>query len=120
MAIWNFNVTHQDQTTTTGSKNITPPGNGQSANITNVPCLCGHNHTLVGAQANGQMSGSGIGSVAPPNDPGATHGGLKDDPVPSWDGGPASPEGDVDEDEAGDEDDEKDDQDDEYEETPSA
>ncbi len=104
MAIWNFNVTHQDQTTTTGSKDINPPGNGQSANVPNVPCLCGYNHTLVGSQANGRMSGSGIGSVAPPNDPGSAHGGIKGDPVPSWDGGPASPEDDADDEEEEDED----------------
>jgi hypothetical protein len=114
MAIWNFNVTHQDQTQTTGSKDVNPPGNGQSVNIPNVPCLCGHNHTLVGSQANGRMSGAGIGSVAPPNDPHSMPG-IKDDGVPSWDGGPVSPDPDVDEDEAGDEEDDDDD-----DETPSA
>lgn len=116
MPTWNFSVTHQDQSTTTGSKSVNPPGNGQSVNIPNVPCLCGYNHTLVGTQANNTMSGSGIGSVAPPNDPHSVPG-IKDDAVPSWDGGPVGPDDDVDEDEdeAGDEEDD----DDDYE-TPSA
>lgn len=90
MPTWNFNVTHQDQTTATGSKDINPPGNGQSVTVANVPCSCGHNHTLTGSQtATTAMSGSGANSVAPPNDPGSSPG-IKDDPVPSWDGTPVS------------------------------
>ena len=91
MATWNFSVTHQNQTTATGSKNVSPPGNGKSVTIPNVACSCGYNHTLVGTQtAATAMSGSGANSVAPPNDPGAKRS-PSADPVPSWDGGPVSP-----------------------------
>jgi len=94
MAIWNFNVTHKDQTTATGSKDVSAQGNGQSVTINNVPCSCGFNHTLIGTQITStRMSGSGNNSVAPPNDPNS-QGNPKDDDVPSWEGGP----GNVDED----------------------
>jgi hypothetical protein len=98
MPIYNFTVTHANQTTTTASKVIDAPGNGQSVNIPNVPCACGFNHTLVGTQANNSnsMSGAGFGSVAPPNDPiGGKPPGLKTpagDEEPKWEGSPGSPE----------------------------
>src|SRR6266702_8905004 len=91
MATWNFNVTHKNQSTSTGSADVTPPGIGKSITIANVPCSCGYNHTLVGTQtAATAMSGSGDHSVAPANDPQAK-GSPMADPVPSWDGGPVSP-----------------------------
>lgn len=91
MAVWNFNVTHQDQSTTTGSKDITPPGQGNPANIANVPCACTFSHTLKGTQSSSNaMSGSGVGSVVPGNDPPHEGGGPKDDDVPSWSGSPAN------------------------------
>lgn len=89
MATWNFNVTHQDQTTATGSKDLSAPGSGAVV-IQNVPCSCGYNHTLTGTQTSASaMSGSGGNSVAPANDPGSSPG-IKDDPVPSWDGTPVT------------------------------
>jgi hypothetical protein len=89
MPTWNFNVTHQNQTTATGSKDLTAPGNGPVV-VTNVPCTCGYNHTLTGTQTSSNaMSGSGANSVAPANDPHAK-GSPKGDPVPSWDGSPAT------------------------------
>ena len=97
MAIWNFNVTHKNQTTTTGSKNVNPPGVGQAVTIPAVPCLCGYNHTLIGTQSSANvMSGSGSNSVAPPNDPNAP-GSPKDEDIPSWQGGPGNPAEDEDE-----------------------
>jgi hypothetical protein len=90
MATWNFNVTHKDQSTATGSADVSPPGNGQSVTIPNVPCSCGYNHTLVGSQTSAStMSGSGSNSVAPQNDP-HSKGGPKEDEVPSWDGTPVT------------------------------
>ena len=98
MATWNFTVTHKDQTTTTGSKTFAAPGIGQAVTIPAVPCMCGYNHTLVGTQSGANfMSGSGGNSVAPANDPNS-QGSPKDDDIPSWEGGPVTP----DEDELGD------------------
>ena len=92
MAIWNFNVTHKDQTTATGSKDVSARGSGQSITINNVPCTCGFNHTLTGTQdTSSRMSGSGSNSVAPPNDPNSL-GSPKDDDIPSWEGGPVTPD----------------------------
>ncbi len=100
MAIWSFNVTHKDQTTATGSKDINPPGNGQSVTINNVPCTCGYNHTLVGSQSgSNEMSGSGSNSVAPPNDP-HSQGSPKEDDIPSWEGTPTTIDEDEDEEES--------------------
>ncbi|MDQ1708092.1 MAG: hypothetical protein QOJ88_1303 [Pyrinomonadaceae bacterium] len=119
MPIWFFNVTHLNQTTTVGSKNVNPPGNGNSVTIANVPCNCGYSHTLIGTQSsvNG-MSGSGATSVAPPNDP-HSEPSIKGDAVPSWDGSPSNPEEDnsVDEEESDNEDaaDDEDDSDDDDE-----
>ena len=94
MATWNFNVTHKNQSTATGSADVTPPGIGKSITIANVPCSCGYNHTLVGTQtAATAMSGSGDHSVEPGNDPHAKPG-IKQDPVPSWDGSPVTFPGD--------------------------
>src|SRR5688572_6789808 len=90
MPIWNFRVTHKDQTTATGTQEVSIRGNGQSVVINNVPCTCGYNHTLTGTQDNStRMSGSGANSVAPPNDPNS-QGSPKDDDVPSWEGGPSN------------------------------
>jgi hypothetical protein len=92
MATWNFNVTHKNQTTTTGSKLVNPPGTGNSVTIPSVPCACGFNHTLVGTQSGANaMSGSGGASVAPANDPRAKSSPKAED-EPSWNGSPGSPE----------------------------
>lgn len=97
MSVYIFTVTHQDQTTATGSMLLGAlPGNGRAVTFT-VRCSCGYNHTLVGTQKTwNNMSGTGINSVAPPNDPGSQ--GFpkgkppEGDPVPSWEGSPMNPE----------------------------
>lgn len=92
MPLWNFTVTHQNQTTATGSLVINPPGRGNAVTIPNLNCTCGWSHTLVGTQtASNAMSGSGPNSVAPPNDPRAKPS-IKADEEPSWNGSPGGPE----------------------------
>ena len=91
MGLWTFNVTHKNQTTTTGSLTFNPPGVGNAVTVPNVSCMCGYSHTLVGTQTGANaMSGSGPNSVAPPNDPRAKPS-IKADDEPSWTGNPGSP-----------------------------
>ena len=91
MKLYNFHVTHQNQTKTIGDKEIDPPGNGRAVSI-HVHCQCGVTHNLVGSQkGSGAIGGSGPGSVIPPNDPGSKPS-TKDDDEPSWTGNPGSPE----------------------------
>ena len=97
MSVWILTVTHQDQTTATAAVELDAPGDGQSVTIPSKQYSCGHNHTLVGTQSDAfAMSGTGVNSVAPPNDPGSQ--GFpkgKDpggDPEPSWQGSPATEE----------------------------
>lgn len=102
--LYNFTVTHKDQSTTTGGPlDLTPPGNSQVI-VVSVPCLCGTTHQLTGTQAanSNSISGSGANSVAPPNDPraGKPPGGGQAYPStgtlveeePSWNGSPGSPD----------------------------
>ena len=113
MATWNFTVTHQNQATTTGSKAFNAPGIGRAVTIPAVPCLCGYSHTLIGTQSSSNfMSGSGAPSVAPANDPNS-QGSPKEDDIPSWEGGPVTP----DEDEAGSDDEAVDEEESEEEES---
>ncbi len=90
MPNWRFKVTHQNQTSTTGTTNITLPGNGQNMVVPRLQCACGIAHTLTGRQTSSNAaSGTGATSVAPPNDPPHKLGSVGDD-VPSWEGGPSN------------------------------
>lgn len=87
---WKFHVTHQDQTKTLCQKEIDPPGIGP-VDI-RIHCECGHTHNLIGSQTGlNSMSGSGHGSVVPPNDPGSEPP-PREDEEPSWNGSPGSPD----------------------------
>ena len=91
MKLYNFHVTHQNQTKTLGDKEIDLPGPGRPVNI-QVNCQCGVTHNLIGSEkGNGAVGGFGHGSVVPPNDPNSQPGSAADD-EPSWTGNPGSPD----------------------------
>ena len=90
MPNWTFRVTHQNQTSTTGTMNVTLPGNGKNMVVPRLQCACGFAHTLTGNQkSSSAASGAGATSVAPANDPSPKPGSDVDD-IPSWEGGPSN------------------------------
>jgi hypothetical protein len=91
MAIWIFEVTHQDQKIAHGERDFMGPGDGRIVIVRDLECSCGHKHTLIGTQHTGRRSsGLGHNSVEPPNDPGSKRT-RNIDAVPSWDGSPVGP-----------------------------
>jgi hypothetical protein len=92
MPLWTFTVTHQDQSVTTGMKDIIPQAPGFVVVIPDLLCRCGHSHTLRGMQTLGHKAGGkGPESVHPQNDPGRPKHHPEIDEVPSWDGSPSGP-----------------------------
>lgn len=88
MKLYNFKVTHQNQSQTHGEKEIGPLGAGP-VDI-QVHCHCGVTHKLIGSVKNsGSIGGSGHGSVVPPNDPDSTPSPKVED-EPSWSGSPGN------------------------------
>lgn len=87
MPTWNISFNHAGSSAKSSGtiQNYAGFGVGNSGTTPNVPCSCGRNHTFTGRQdSNSHASGSGAGSVAPPNDPPQdTPGAAQLDP-PSW------------------------------------
>jgi hypothetical protein len=92
MPQWTFTVIHQNQSATTGQRDIVPQAPGDVVVIADLLCQCGHRHTLRGTQTlEHKAGGKGPESVHPQNDPpGAKHHPEVED-VPSWEGGPSGP-----------------------------
>ena len=70
MANWNISFTHLDGSQGTGGiAAFNGFGVGNSGTTPRVQCSCGFIHTFTGSQSSSNhASGSGPGSVAPPND----------------------------------------------------
>lgn len=87
MATWNITFKHRNGTPGIGVITNYPGfGNGNSGTTPNVTCSCHNNHTFTGSQTSSiTASGSGNGSVAPPNDRPFEGDEVEFDSGPTWD-----------------------------------